>query len=160
MSRGQIVSYDILMAFSAFVLLFAFLSFVWNQNFITGFEQQEIIQQQILANQAAEVLIKSKGTPTDWEDDPIKMEVIGLATKQNVLSQQKLDAFEALDYETAQEALKIKQYDFLFELKTGSLVNDKTIGADISTAKDIFVLRRNVIYLGEDANVFFKLFET
>ena len=160
MHRGQISSYDIFMAFVGFILIFSFLNFVWSQNFFRAIEQREIIQKQLNASQAVDVLIKSRGSPAAWETSPSSVEVIGLAKKKNVLSQAKLEAFEGLDYAIAQEKLKIGIYDFQFELKTSNPADDKTIGLEPPATEAVTVLRRNVIYKGVDSNVFFKLFET
>ncbi len=160
MRRGQISSYDIFIAFIGFILIFSFLGFIWNQNFFNAIEKMRIIEKQLMANQAVDVLIKSSGTPGNWETDPSSVEVIGLASKKNVLSQRKLEEFEQLDYAVAREKLKIGPYDFQLELKTGNATEDKTIGLTPPATTAVIVLRRNSIYKGADSNVFFKLFET
>ena len=160
MYRGQISAYDIFIAFVGFILIFSFLNFLWNQNFLRAFEQQEIILRELTANQTLDVLIKSGGTPGNWENSPGSVEVIGLASKKNVLSQKKLDAFAGLDYQAASAKLRIGRYDFQFELRTGNPATDRVIGVAPPANASVLVLRRNVIYRGADGNVFFKLFET
>lgn len=160
MYRGQVASYDILMSFVGFILIFSFVLFLWNQNFTKAFGQQEIIQKQLKANQALDVLIKSKGYPLNWETNPGNVEVIGLASKENVLSQKKVDAFSKLAYDNAREKLKLGPYDFQFDLNTGNPADNKSIGISPPSTEAVIVLQRAVIYKGVDSNVFFKLFKT
>lgn len=63
-----------------------------------------------IAIPVSDLMVKGPGVPSNWEENPGGLEVIGLAgASQNVLVLNKVRNFTALDYEDAKEILGMEE---------------------------------------------------
>jgi hypothetical protein len=86
-----------------------------------------------------ETLIKSKGYPTDWENNVPGLEVLGLAQTENILSLNKVNAFESISYNETKDLLGVSgEYyieirsvdDQVFFSKGSELVNTSSVSLE------------------------------
>jgi len=98
-------------------------------------------------------LIRSPGIPDNWEEnntEELEDFVIGLAEKDRIISEKKLEEFEKLDYNLIKNVSNLGAYNFYFLLLKGnvSVVEIGSYPAGQSTK-----LRRNVLYKNETSIV-------
>ncbi len=96
------------------------------------YQKQVLINDLLLQKEISEAsnnviyrLTKTEGLPSDWQG--ANMESIGLAVSEysnNVLSAEKIDRFNSLNYEIIKQGLGISNYEFRLEL-----INTTTGGA-------------------------------
>ena len=158
MSKGQIISYDFMVAMVLFLLIFLTLNSIWVGIFssVDGNQMQSQIQDS--AYKALEVMIKTKGHPTDWEDDPANAESIGLAKRKNVFDDDKVDAFKTMDYDLSKELMGLGAFDYNLDVNAFGTANDFTKGVLLPTDRDIFATSRIVNYKGAEAIVTLYVF--
>ncbi len=114
---------------------------------------------QFKALQAISVMVKTQGVPFDWEKKPNDANALGLIDKKGEAKKEKLTAFAAMDYNTAQFVLKVAPYDFRFEFDANGTADDLTIGKSIIDAnKTVIALERSVKFKGGNAITRLKLF--
>ncbi len=114
--NGQVVSYDLMIAIFIFLLVFAVVLSTWvnNLNAIAG--EQQIYDMKNSVVQLADMLVMTAGIPSNWHLGG-DANLYGFATSRRVLSLQKLDAFKALDYNSARDRLRIANYDFYIKIE-------------------------------------------
>lgn len=157
--NGQITTYDFMMGFLIFMLLFAALKFSWMDSFVSGLEQQKLSQMEFEASRAADSMLRFYGKPEKW--NPENVEIIGLVKrgKLNVLDESKVLNFAALPYSQSKELLQI-DFNFLFELDSVNDSFDLNAGNSVIPSNSRVVnVERVVFYKGVEAIVRFSVFE-
>lgn len=157
MERGQISSYDALAALFLFLLAFTTLRGTWLGNLEVAENELEYNDMRSKAIQAIDSLVKTKGSPSDWNSENV--ELIGLAEKPSVLSESKLREFSSMSYTTVKELLWLGNYDFRFELYAAEPSKDLNVGMPVDGNSTIVSLRRTINYLGGQGLVVFKVFK-
>ena len=155
--RGQISTYDIVVALFIFVLVFATMRGIWISNVQKAETEQEYNIMKLKAMQAIESMVKTKGYPKNW--DGSNVELLGLARKQNVLSESKVMQFAAMDYSTAKDLLLIANYDFNFSLHSAEPTDSVSVGMPLDSNSTVISIKRVVKYKGAEADVVFKVFK-
>lgn len=158
MSKGQIISYDFMVAMVLFLLIFLTLNSIWVGIFSSVIENQMQNQMQDSTYKALEVMIKTKGYPQNWEDDPVNAEAIGLAKRKNVFDDGKVDAFKTMDYDLSKELMGLGVFDYNLNVNAFGTANDFTKGIALPTDKDIYATSRIVNYKGVEAIVTLYVF--
>lgn len=157
--KGQGILIDIMMALFIFIVILGYLTTVWTMNLSTIESNYLSDDMQRLAFQTTDLLVRTSGTPNNWETMVIDdVNTIGLATSDRILDEQKLNRFKNLgaDYRKAKEIMQIGNYDFYFELQG---VDDVNAGLMPMTEAQKVVVRRIVNYKGEEAFVIFTLYK-
>lgn len=158
MRKAQLASVDLFIAIVVFLILVTATIYTWNLYNIRFNENLEYEKMELAAFQITDLLVKSPGHPTGWEENPLNVGVIGLAQDDRVLSQDKITAFVNLDYNTTRERLKIKNYDYKFRVKDLSDNILQESGLDF-TGDTSIVLERYVLLNNEKTIMEFTLWE-
>ncbi len=158
-SKGQVMAYDFMVAMILFLLIFLTLNSIWVGIFSSIIGTQMQSQTQDSAYKALEVLVKTKGYPSDWETDPANAEVIGLTKRKNVFDDDKVEAFKTMDYDLSKELMGLGAFDYNLSVKAFDTVNDFTKGITLPTDKDIHATSRIVNYKGAEAIVTLYVFQ-
>ena len=100
--------------------------------------------------------VKTSGYPNDWTIDDVK--IIGLATRDRVLSQEKVDKFcQELEYDRARQIMGL-MYHFHFSLSVPEAEFEPVqCGSEPIDANRIVTIRRAVVYQDEPALLQFTL---
>ncbi len=156
-SRGQVVSYDLLIAISIFLLVFAFVLGIW-QNAIGAIAGEKILYE--MKNSAVQIsnqLVMTPGNPSNWQLGG-DANLYGLALSRRALSLQKLDAFRALDYNSAKSRMGIADYDFYIKIEQDL---NKVYEAGNAKGNAEFAINssRVVGYNGKNAIFYFTLYK-
>ncbi len=106
--RGQSTSIDMLIAVMIFVIILTFTISFWTRTelSVNDAHQRHRLEAEALA--ATDMLLKSSGTPDNWEQNISNISntgSIGLVKAQNIIDVNKLANFTALDYSTQKEFL-------------------------------------------------------
>jgi hypothetical protein len=155
MKRGQVSSIDALIAILIFVLVLTSIRTIWMDNVHTAEITASATEINLSAQQAFDVLTKTQGWPTNWTTSNVS--IIGLADKPNVLSEQKVSAFESISYNTAKNKLSLQKYEFSFDINSTNPSYNKHIGSSLDGNTTV-VLSKRVIYKGGEAIVTLKVF--
>ena len=150
---------DFMMALFIFIIVLGYLTTVWTMNLSTIENNYVLDDMQRLAFQATDLLIRTAGTPNNWEVMDIDdVNAIGLVERDRVIDEQKLNKFKNLgvEYGRVKELLQIANYDFYFELQG---VDDVNAGLPCMTEAQKVVVRRAVNYKGDEAIVIFTLYK-
>jgi len=94
----------------------------------------------------SQTLVKSNGFPADWENDASRVEVLGLAETENILSIEKVRAFDSIPYNETGELLGIPG-DYYIEIRSadGDLIFSK--GDAKANASSVSIER--IVYLDQ-----------
>ena len=116
--RGQILSTELVLAFSIFLVAMLVFVAAWDYIIYTyGFEQDERQMQSALIS-VSDAMVLSPGYPYDWEFSAgANASSIGLASSENVLSPYKLSALQSLNssYDTLRERMGAGRYNVYVE---------------------------------------------
>jgi len=158
MRKAQVASIDLFIAITAFIFLIAATAYTWNIYNTRLAENIEYEKMELAAFQITDLMVKSQGYPSAWEEIPAEVQVIGLAQDDRLLSQDKVDAFMNLDYGLAKERFNIELYDYKFRLK--DLANNmlQESGLDF-TGDTSIVIERYIIFGDEKAILEFTLWK-
>lgn len=160
MSKAQVATFDLFLAVFVFIILLFAVVFIWRDYTLRLDKKLEFDHMQIKAFQISNTLLKNPGTPTAWENYPNEAKVLGLAYKDRVLSQDKVDAFIDLTYNDIKKLFMIDyyDYDFYFAIKNLEGESIKTTGLT-PTGNYIINLQRRVLYNNEEAIMEFSLWK-
>lgn len=156
--RGQIVSYDLLVAVVVFLLIFTFSIVLWVDNLNKVVSEQALGEMQFAATELTDALISSQGNPSNWHILP-SYDKIGLVEEKRVISIDRLNAFRSENYLTLKEKMNIEDYNFYITIDTDTnTVFEYPEGAIISGMHSLTV-RRGIEYSGEIAVFSLTLFK-
>jgi len=117
-SKGQAVIIDFALGFFLFVLIWVFLIIQFEEKLSDTIDISTNETMKIRTENALEVLVKSRGSPENWEQLTINdLNAPGLAKADRELSQQKLIAFQNLnaDYNQLKTTMGLEGFEFYFE---------------------------------------------
>ena len=155
--KSQIAVTDLFIALFVATILIIIVIFTWNRYSIILNEESDYRELQIIAFQTADLLVKSEGDPQNWENNPLNVDVIGLATDDRNLSAEKVNSFINLSYNFTLKSLGLELYDFYFQLKD---INGTKLAEYGKTPKNFVVnVQRLVLYENEKAIVEFALWK-
>ena len=148
MSKGQIIMNDLFIALSLFLVVIVFTVLLFNNYSVHLNEEIETNDMLITAFQISDVLVSNSGYPSKWEENISSTKNIGLATKDRIISKDKLNNFTNLDYDTSRGLLKL-YYNFYINLK--DLDNNTIATYGYINGEKIVNIKREVFYEGEEA---------
>ncbi len=155
-SKGQVSSYDVLIALIIFLLMFVVLRQLPMSNLAVAIDDFTYSEMRIYSGQAFDSILKTNGYPIDW--DVNNVEIIGLAQRANIIDEEKVIQFLQLDYNNAKEALALNKYDFNLSINSVEDSKEFSFGVNVPSDKEIIVIER-VIYYGGEANAILKVFK-
>ena len=164
--KAQIISTDLMISVVIFILLSSFV-------FLTIFRYQAKINENIASQdinvkalQISDLLVKSSGEPSNWEDDTSKLNTPGLASRDRSLHISKITEFLDLDYNLTKEKFNVENLDFYFALRelNGNLVeiNEEDVKKGLNpglNATNVVTIKRIVLYGGEEKHAEFTLWK-
>src|SRR3989338_2918927 len=156
-SKGQVVSYDLMIAVFIFLLVFAFALSVW-QNSIGAIAGEKVLYE--MKNSAVQIsnqLVITSGVPSNWHLSG-DANLYGFALSRRALSLQKLNAFKALDYNSAKGKMGIADYNFYIKIEQ-DLNKVYEAGSAESGAEIAINSSRVVSYNGKNAIFYFTLYK-
>jgi hypothetical protein len=112
--RAQAWSFDFMASVIVFFLVVSVLFFVWQYTTIQNEDQMVFNDMENSALTITDTIIRSRGYPEDWNESSVQ--IIGLASEENILNETKILTFVQMDYETVKRILGIGAYDFYFQL--------------------------------------------
>lgn len=145
---------DIFFALSIFCVLLIIIAITLNNY---GQKSSSEIESDIMitkAFQISDLLIKTEGFPSKWNNDNI--EIAGLASSDRVISEEKLSNFTNLSINKTKSLLKTQIYNFYLTLKKVSGENITKYGK-IPSGKKTVSIRRYVLFKNESAILDFSL---
>ena len=145
--KAQMSMVDLFMAISIFIILIIAIALLWYNYKVKLAEDFAYEDLQVKAFQVSDLLVKSPGKPSKWEDNISSLGVIGLAESDRVLSKEKVEAFENISHNLGVKTLNLGGYNYYFEL--GSANGGLQPNGDI-----VFTIKRYVLYEGQE-----KVFE-
>ena len=156
-SRGQVVSYDLMIAIFIFLLVFAFVLGIWQNNLDAIASEKILYEMKNSAVQISNQLAMTPGVPSNWHLGG-DANLYGLALSRRALSLQKLNAFKALDYNSTKGRMGIADYDFYIKIEQ-DLNKVYEMGNIKSSAKIAINSSRVVSYNGKNAIFYFTLYK-
>ncbi len=158
--RSQIAIIDLLIALFMATILIVVIVFAWNRYTMILEEDTGYKEMQIIAFQTADLLVKSKGEPENWEENPDNVYTIGLASSDRNLSEDKVYAFvNNISYANASKSLGVTFYDFYFKLKHINGTKMAEYGKTLALNKSTVNVQRLVSYKNEKAIAEFALWK-
>ena len=155
-SKGQVSSYDVLVAIIIFLMMFIVLKQIPMNNLTEAIDDFSYNEMRLYSQQAMDSMLKTNGYPTNWAAGDV--EIIGLAQKQNILDEEKVTEFLLLDYGDARNMLALGKYDFNFLVDSVDDSKDFSFGVNIQEDKEVIVIER-VVYYGGEANAKLYVFK-
>lgn len=150
--RSQASMLDLFMGAFLFIILITFVMITWNNYNNRLYERLIYEQIELKTFQVSDLLVRSSGSPTNWEDNISSLKVIGLADKDRILSTNKVAAFVNLSNDNVTKILNLENYNFYFKL--GSYISGSTPNGTISVS-----LRRYVIFENATEEIQFILWK-
>lgn len=157
--RAQLAVTDLFIALFVATILIVIIIFTWNRYTVILEENVDYEEMQIIAFQISDLLVKSKGEPEDWENDPNNVDVIGLASSDRELSPMKVEAFINLSYNITLKSLGAELYDYYFQLKHINGTKMAEHGVIFPPNSSVVNVPRLVIYENEEAIVEFAVWK-
>ena len=158
--KGQLFSLDLVASVVIFIILFAFIISLWNLYSTRLSENIYSEELQLLSFQITDLLVKSQGEPTNWENNPENVSVIGLKLNPNYLDSNKINAFLTLDYNLTKELFNIERFDFNFKILdlNGNTISETGLSSP-ETNSYIISNKRLVIIQNETRQISFTLWK-
>lgn len=146
--RGFAISADFMLAAFIFFAVFAYSVEAYYQNLGMYNAEEMKKNTEISALAATDVLLKTHGTPGNWELDAENVESVGLVGRPNVIVPAKLSALQAMDYNYSREVLGIGMDYYLSVVPlTGGMVMEKgqRMGGDAVVASRLAIYNETYV---------------
>ena len=153
--KSQLATFDMILSLSIFVIVFGFLIMFFRTNTKNLELNQEYYILEKNANFIAETLVKNTGYPPNWQDNVASPDIIGLSSRDRVISQNKFNSFLNMNYSNAKDIFNIP-YEYYFQL---SYANGTLIGksGNQENLTKVVAVKRIVYYENESAILLFEL---
>lgn len=119
--KGQAFVSDFTVSIAVFGFIVAAFFIPWNTMIEsdTRFSQAEKMQTQ--AQRTAALMVTTPGYPPDWQSNVSEVRIIGFSQEQdNVISVERLEAFNQLDYSEKRSLLEAQNFHLRFVVPEGS----------------------------------------
>ena len=157
--KSQLAVTDLFLALFIATILIVTIIFAWNRYIVILGDNVDYEEMQIIAFQVSDLLVKSKGEPEDWENNPDNVDVIGLASSDRELSTEKVDAFVNLPYNITSKSLGVELYSHYFQLKHINGTKMAEQGVIFPKNRSVVNVQRLVVYENEEAIVEFAVWK-
>lgn len=145
LSKGQTFMPDFMASLTIFAILVAVFLSSWNSIVANESGGSELLQ----TRHTSTFLVSTEGYPSNWEDENVSVNIPGFASKDHVISQEKLREFREKSYDRQKELLQAVEYHMEIKNSSGVLQLDGTdlnFGRDYANASQIYPVRRSVLY--------------
>jgi hypothetical protein len=162
--RAQAWSFDFMASVVVFFVILTILFFAWE--YIT-FQNEDLIIFNEMENSAlsiADTLIRTPGFPEHWNETNVQ--IMGLASEENVLNETKILMFVQMDYDYAKRILGVPAYHFYFQVLYLNDTQAKANGTDLVLGLDplnytnstmVIPIERHIIFDSRVASLRFIL---
>ena len=138
--KSQIVMTDLVVAVFIFLFLVLLVFSMWSFQNMRLQDNLNFEDMQVKAFQISNILVKSKGTPTDWENNYTTAEMVGLAEQDRILSKVKVTNFTKMPYSNVSTLLKLGKYNTSLNISdldgnTVTSFGNKTSGKNVVEIK-------------------------
>ncbi len=158
--KAQMAITDLFIALFAFTILIVIVVFVWNRYVLILGENSDYEEMKIVAFQTADLLVKSKGWPDNWEENPDGVEVIGLAGSDRNISAAKVSALiNNVSYSNASRSLGVAYYNFSLQINHINGTKLEGYGPSSFPNRSVINIQRLVHYENEKAVLQFALWK-
>jgi hypothetical protein len=144
--KAQAWSMDFIASITVFILIFSIVVFSWNYVNTQNAERSLFSEMQVSGLDISDILVRSPGNPEDWNESNVLS--IGLAYRENVLNETKVDQFVSMNYSLSRILLGLPYSEFYFALEylNGTIIEyggkNMTVGTyPINSSISVPVLR-------------------
>jgi hypothetical protein len=137
---------DFLMGLVIFLIIVAISVSLWNKNVYNMGLKEKRTEMENLVLLISDQMVKSSGIPGDWSSTTVA--AIGLSKSDNVLDSSKVSNFVGLSKEKTKALLGIRNYNFIFRLRSTNETILVEYGDLPSDASESVIGRRVVLYEG------------
>ncbi len=118
-NKAQIEGFDIILSVFIFLLLFAFVSLLWQSIFLGSVRERQLERLKIMAVGVSDQLVLTQGSPAGWQNAS-DYNKVGLVSDYRKISASKLNAFKNADYNSIKTKLNFEGKEYFV-----SIVRDK-----------------------------------
>lgn len=112
--KAQVWSFDFAASVIVFFMIMSVLFFVWQYTTIQNEDQMLFNDMENSALTITDTLIRTRGFPEYWNASNV--EILGLASEENVLNETKLLMFVQMGYDDSKRILGVPAYQFYFQV--------------------------------------------
>ena len=148
--KGQVWSTDFVSSVVVFFISVVAVLFIWNYSVYSNSQQTVLNDINSLAIKISDSLVRTGGLPFGWNDSSVQL--IGLASQENVLNTTKVDYLTSMGYDTLKNKLKTGGSELYLEIRyingsvaTNSSGQELAVGTYPSAASMIVPVERYVL---------------
>ncbi len=156
--KGQAVPIDFIVGLFIFLVLLAYFFILWDIYSIRYFETAKSRDRDIASLSITDALVNSPGHPENWAQDPLNAQAIGLCSRPNELSSEKIAAFSSIPYANAKQMLGIDE-EFFVKIETSEGARYASIGVEANNSSTILEVSRVALLNNTIVNVRVQLYE-
>lgn len=125
-TKGQAFVSDFTVSIAVFGVILAAFFIPWNNMIESQTRFSEAEEMKVQAQRTAALLVTTPGYPQDWQENVSKAKILGFSEAQdNVISMEKLEAFDKLNYSDKRSLLETQNFYLSFvKAGTSELLDD------------------------------------
>ncbi len=141
--KGQLFSLELVFTVLGFILMVLFIFSTWTLYSTRMNENIASEELQLQAFQLMDLLTKTKGEPTNWEEDTSTLYFIGLASDYGELDAEKVNTFINMDYNLTKKSFNLERFDYSFRIWNinGSIESESGIQPTEISEQNIAIIR-------------------
>lgn len=145
--KAQLFSIDGLISIFFCIVMILFIMSLWNLYALRLNENLDSEEMQLLSFQITDVLMKYEGSPSNWQNNPENVSIIGLRDETGKLDEQKLNTFIQMNYTEVKQILNIERFEYQMKIRdaNGNLINSSGINASINAEQVVSTVRLSLI---------------
>jgi len=151
--RGQAWSMDFMSSVIVFFMIVIVLFFVWEYIVYQNTEQMIFNEMESKGMFIVDTIIRTPGYPVNW--DAGNVEILGLATDENVLNESKLISFVSLDYDDSRRLMGVPSYNFFFQIVDLNGTQSQASGVDLVSGSDPVGMTNSTVVVPTERYVLF-----
>jgi len=147
-SKGQVISMDLMISLVVISILFLFMINYYQKIEDDFYDDVKFQDMQIYGHAITQILLKTPGIPSNWENDASNVNMTGIVDIENRVVDDKLNAFIGLDYDFTRDLWNLEE-DFLMEIFYQNNSVEVSYGATSARNKKAVAIQRVVLYQNE-----------
>jgi hypothetical protein len=151
--RAQIWSFDFMASVVVFFMILTVLFFTWEYTTIQNEDQLIFNDMENNALTITDSMIRTRGFPEYWNDSNVQ--VLGLASEENVLNETKILMFVQMDYDSSRRVLGIPAYEFYFQVLHLNDTQAQANGTDLVQGLDPLLFQNSTIVIPIERYILF-----
>lgn len=149
--KGQVVITDLMVSIFIFIFIVLLIFSLWTFHNVRLQDNLNFEDMQTKAFQISNVLVKSQGDPSNWENNHSTVSVIGLAQDDRILSEAKMNNLTDMSYGNVSRLLKLGKYNMSLNISDLSGNTLASFG-EYKEGETVVEIRRYVLY-GETKSI-------